>query len=363
MDADVVPYVDDRVPPGEDPNDLTKRYGFLEYPVLTGLVMFVAAKLSSDGNEFMMWNALILSLFALGTTLFLYLAAGDKRRVAFWALGPPLFLYAFHNWDLIAVFFMAAAIHFQQKNNHWASAIALGLGASAKMFPAFLAPAFGLAILRKERRLGPQSWRFGLGFVGAVLAANLPFFLANRDLFLETYRFHLRRDPNFETFWYVIGHYGRKWKIEWMNEAVAHDTLGLIVPIGLLGGLILVGVLVWRGRLDAIQGGFASLLLFMVFNKIFSVQYALWLLPFFVVLNLDWRKFAVYITADLLVYVSIFTFFLHTSDGQDQRYFDYVGFSVVARTATLVWLFAGTIRLAWPPKPAPVRPLPMPGPA
>lgn len=344
MDDRVVPYVDDRTEPGADPEDLTRRYGFLEYPVLTGVLMFVAAQFSKTADEFMVWNAILLSLFALGTTLVLYQTAQDKRRVALWALGPPLFLYAFHNWDLIAVFFAALAIHFHRKGNAVGAGVALALGASAKLFPAFLAPAFGLAILRQEHGLGRRAWGFGLAFVGTAVAVNLPFFLANRELFLETYRFHLRRDPNFETLWYVIGHYGRKWNVEFLLDGhQAEQFLSLLVPLALLAGLTLVGALVLLGRLDAVQGGLASLLLFMVFNKIFSVQYALWLLPFFVVLNLGHVKYAVYALADLLVYVSIFTFFLHTSDGQDARYFDYVAVSVVARTATLLWILVAQI--------------------
>jgi uncharacterized membrane protein len=351
MDQDVVPYVDDRVSPGDDPKDYEKHWGFLEYPVLTGLVMYAAAKLSDTADGFLLWNVVFLSLFAVATTFVLYRSVDDQRRIAFWALGPPLFLYAFHNWDLIAVFFSVLALHYWRRENTLGTGIALALGASAKLYPIFLAPALGVAILRRDRGLRRDGWRFGLGFAGAAALVNGPFLLANPNLFLETYRFHLRRSPNFETFWYALREYGDRWHIQAFRHGTDQQTLGASVLVLLLTGLSGICLLVWRQRLDPVWGAFASVLVFMVSNKIFSVQYALWILPFFALLDLRPIKFAAFAAADLYVYWAIFTFFAHFDHARD--YYDRVAWAVLGRTLVLLWLLVDAAQ--GPTTPPPVR--------
>lgn len=339
MDQDVVPYVGAKGTNGDG-----SPRGFVEYPVLIGLLMYVAALLSSNGDEFLFWNIVFLSLAALGTTAVLFLAAGDKRQVAYWAAAPPLILYAFHNWDLLAVLLGTIGLFFYGRAGYWQSGLFCALGACAKLYPALFLPFLGLAILRREKRLGPDGWRFGLGAVGGLAAVNLPFMLLNFPLWLRTYTFHADRVPNFETLWYVIGHFGQRWRQEWMTDLVAKTVLEGIILVLFASLLIVVGIQVWRRRIPPIAAAFGAMLTFMLLNKIYSVQYTLWVMPFFVLMRLPHRKLAALLAGDTFVYISIFTLFLHFEDGRSDEFFNYLGISVVLRTAALAWLLVGVLR-------------------
>jgi hypothetical protein len=348
LDADAPPYVG---APGLNP-DGTPR-GFIEYPVLTGLLMYLAALLVDDGNAFMVWNAVFLSVAAMGTTATLYAMVGDKRQVALWAAAPPLILYAFHNWDLLAVLLGTLGLFFYTRARFVESGLLCALGASAKVYPLFFLPLLGIAILARDRRLGPDGWRFGLGAVGGLVLANAPFMAANFDIWLQTYTFHAKRVPNFETVWYAAGHYGNQLGWSWLADlGVSRWLQGGLVLVA-LGLIVALGVGVWRGSIPPLAAAFGAMLVFMLFNKIYSVQYTLWAIPFFVLLQIPLRKFVALLAADLVVYISIFTFFLHWNDGRFNEFYNFVAIGVVARTLALAWLLAGTFRPSNPrPSPA-----------
>lgn len=120
-----------------------------------------------------------------------------------------------------------------------------------------------------------------------------------------------------------------------MTEAAARstlDTAGPIVLLALLGGL---GALVLLGRLEPVPAALGGMLIFLLLNKIFSVQYALWVLPLFVLVQVPWWKYVGFIAADAAVYITIFTFFL-----RGDPWYDDMARSVVARTLIIAILLA-----------------------
>jgi hypothetical protein len=133
--------------------------------------------------------------------------------VLWFAIGAPLFLYAFLNWDLLAVAPLALAMWAWSKRRDASCGIALGLGAAAKLFPGYVLPALCLARLRQSDDGG---WRakaravlpLVAGFFGAWAAMNVPIMVADvavdgeLDGWLGVFRFHARRMPDFGTVWY-----------------------------------------------------------------------------------------------------------------------------------------------------------------
>lgn len=381
---DLFPYVehperDVRQPKGGyDPARPDTHWGFVEYPVLTGLLMWFAARLGTgwtnafggqeDGTTFLYVNAALLSAFALATVWLLWQMAEDKRRIAYFAAGTPVVLYAFHNWDLMAVFFMVLTLYFFERHRFFESGVALSLGASAKIFPIVMAPFLFFVLWRRSyeppgralrvptamwaalRRSRP-AWMLFLGTLLGYLVVNLPFVLfGSSSLFFEVFRFHLRRSPNFETIWWVANEWGRKWGIEWLDRLDEREHLEQFLLLVVLLANAAVLVVAWRRRWGGREAALASVLVFLLLNKIFSVQYALWLLPFFALLPLPAWTFALFALADAWVYASIFTFF--TTFGTDR--FDgaarWLSFAVLSRTAghlvLLAWLVwtAGRVR-------------------
>ncbi|HEX2295642.1 MAG TPA: glycosyltransferase 87 family protein, partial [Actinomycetota bacterium] len=254
--------------------------GAIEYPVLTGLFMWLTGLPVADGNQFFVVSAILLAPAALATAYLLARMSG--WRALLWAAAPAVVLYAFHNWDLLVVGSAVAGLWCWRRGKPVGAAVWFGAGAAFKLYPAFfLAPLF----LDRLRRRGFSS-ALGSAAAGAGTWAlvNAPFFFAGREGWLATYRFHARRGPNFDSIWALwfpsdtwLGDYG----------AIAPDRLSLVTAV--LTGAFFAGALAygwWRSRAEGefpfLQVCGAVLAAFMLWNKVHSPQYALWMLPFFV---------------------------------------------------------------------------------
>lgn len=367
MDTDSLPYTDH----GDTNPTLSDRRGFLEYPVLTGLLMWTAARLGTirsslageaeTGIEFFYWNAALLSLCALGVTYVAWRMAPDPRRVAYWTAGSPLALYAFHNWDLLAIFFVILGLWSFGRGSYLWSGVWLAMGANAKLFPIVIPPLLWVWLVRTRapaRTTGesvvaytarvfacPPAWKLAAGTVAGLLVANVPFLVfGSPELWLETFRFHARRTPNFETVWFVARWVGERTGTEWLQGVGTKewlDTAGLLLFVGAYAGL--VAWTAWR-RPPWTAVTMAPVLLFLLLNKIFSVQYALWVLPFVVLVRLPAWSYALYAAADLWVYATLFPIFTHFDDGTFNDRFGWVAAAIVARAASLAVLLVLALR-------------------
>lgn len=306
----VFPYVNGHLEAGGALVD-----GAIEYPVLTGLFMWVSGLPVNDGNQFFVVSAILLAPAALATSYLLARMTG--WRALLWAAAPAVVLYAFHNWDLLVVACAVAGVWCWSRRRPVAAAVWLGVGAAFKLYPLFfLAPLF----LDELRRAG---WRRALGSAaagaGTVVAINLPFFLAGRDGWLATFRFHQLRGPNFDSIWALwfpsdtwLGDYG----------AITPDRLNLVTAV--LTGACFVAALAfgwWRARRDGtypfLQVCGALLAAFLLWNKVHSPQYALWILPFFALLRLSFVWWLLYALADAATYYGVFQWFYDQSLGLD----------------------------------------------
>jgi hypothetical protein len=115
---------------------------------------------------------------------------------------------------------------------------------------------------------------------GTAVAVNLPFAWRTSAAGFATYRFHSLRQPNIDSLWSMLVS-GRIWNVTLLNIL----TTGLIV-------LSSVGILVGRARrfrkdqtYPFLQVCGALLAAFLLWNKVQSPQYTLWILPFFALLG------------------------------------------------------------------------------
>lgn len=272
---------------------------FLEYPALTGTEMYLTALPSRSDASFFAWNAVVLGLCALAGTAALSAATGAAPRVLMFAAAPSLVLYAVHNWELLAVAPLAAGLWLWGRRRWgWAGA-AFGLGAAAKLFPA-AALVTGLVVLLRDGRRRDAAVFVG-AFTGVVGAFNLPYALANPGLWLETWTFHAHRFPDFGTPWYWLWKAGGEPEFLGFQHLV--DRLGLVT---LMVATAIVVLLQLRRHLPMTAATAALVAAFLVVSKVHSPQYALWLLPFFVLLPRSWPYFALCEAVGTLVFVSGF---------------------------------------------------------
>lgn len=279
-----------------------------EYPPVTGLFMHAMASMVDSRDAYLAVTAAFLSAFALATTVLLGELVGRERKVLYWAVAPALGLYAFYNWDLLAIApAVGALVAFRRGRMGLAGAL-LALGASAKLFPAFLAPALGMWILREDGGLRRRGWSFGLSFAAMWLAWHVPLLALDANGLLEAYRFQAERGPNFETVWFSLGHLGRSYGWAWL-EPWGQKPLYEVGSLVLLAALAASGWAAWTRRLDPVAAAAIPVFAFLAFNKVFSIQYTLWAIPLLVAIAAPRTLKALVVVADLAVFVTLGAYF------------------------------------------------------
>lgn len=320
-----------------DANGNRVEIGDLEYPVATGYFIGLLAKFSRDGKTFFVLTAVGL---AAATLLAVWLVLGmvtDRRRVLYFALGPSMALYVFHNWDLLAVLLLCAGLYAFSREADLAAGFALGAGAAAKVFPALVLPALMLARWRAGTR---RAWSIVAMAVASFAALNLPVLFANFQGWWLPWKFQSTRFPNFESWGYMVyrhlsRHFGGFWAKTWPG-LTSYLALGMWIALATM--------LVRAHRRD---GGvrphvlaFQLLLAFLLTGKIYSPQYALWVLPFFALVRMPWYSFVVFSITDAAVWIAISSYFLASGVGAgdpDLRLL-ILEICVWVRYAALAWL-------------------------
>jgi hypothetical protein len=301
------PYLHGKLVPSDQPQGNLVG-GAVEYPIVTGVFMWFAGLFASDDGGYLKVTALLLAPFGLLTAGILARLSG--RRAFIWAAAPALVLYSVHNWDFLATACVAGAVWAWSRDRPGLAAALLGLGAATKIYPGF----FALPLLLDRAYL--RDWRGAArvvaGTAGVWLLIDLPFLLANPDGWWATYAFQAKRvaDLTTNSIWY--------WGLpDLQPTTVDHWSFALIA----LSWLAAVGAGWWlaarTGRYPWLQVSAAMLCSFLLFNKVYSPQYVLWLLPFFVLLRVRWGWWASYLAVDVLLYVGLFRWYYDITQGGD----------------------------------------------
>jgi uncharacterized membrane protein len=274
-----------------------------EYPVLTMYFMRASAWISDGFAGFFHVNALLLGILALATAAVLYRMTG--MRALFFALAPTLLIYAFVNWDLLAVALAAGATLAYLRNRDGASGALLGLGAAAKLYPALLVVPFVMGRLKQgERRaaVGLAAWA-----AGVYAAVNLPFAVLAPDSWTTFFRFNSDRPADWDSLWFVACS-------RLQGSANCDWSADLINVLSLVAFVALSGFLYWARRqrypdFPRWTFGFPLIVAFLLTNKVYSPQFSLWLLPWFSLSLPSLPLFAAFEAADAAVFVTRFSWF------------------------------------------------------
>jgi uncharacterized membrane protein len=303
----------------------------VEYPVLIGTFMYATGRLLAflthiglaagyNDPSYFEITALLLWPFSLAVTLLLR-SRVTAGRLLLWAVGTPTIFYTFLNWDILAVAPLvwglvevekarAGPTPADQKRWGWAG-FAFALGASAKLFPAFAVPCALLAAWSARDRKGAS--RLVNGFGLGLILCNVPWMIASFSGWMGVWRFHAGRFPDLGTTWYWLAQAGNTYvhKSAWWNT-VSGGWGGFIgaVGLGVFGAVSLLILWVgWQRRNE--PGGYpvvptalAIIASFMVLSKVHSPQYALWIMPLIVMVDIPWRQVIAYLTSDIILFVS-----------------------------------------------------------
>lgn len=252
----------------------------MEYPVLTGLFIHVMGALGVTRSGYYFLSAVFLILFGIAATYFLIkLVKGSDRSdnekfLTYWIFAPSMLMFSVFNWDMIAVLFSLLAFYFIQKNKNSFGAVFLALGASAKFYPVlFLVP-----LLLKQKNL--KEWaKIAGAFIATFVIANGYFMFSNFEGWSYFFTLNRIRDSNPDSVWTLARFFLGDFSVN------ATNVISL-----LMFGISFVWAMRRFRKASYIALCFIATILFLFFNKIFSPQYLLWLLPFFALLSLNGKK-------------------------------------------------------------------------
>lgn len=334
-----VPYLDGDGVADADGDHVDEPDGDLEYPVGTGYVVMLAGAIASDGVEFFNITVVLLALCGLVAGLQLIAMARDRWRLMLMFASPPLVLYAFHNWDLLAVMIVVLAIASWRAGKPIGTAIWLGIGAATKVYPGVLLPAF---LLAEGRRTRTVPWKMIGASAAAFVIVNLPILLANAKAWLFPWTFQGTRFPNFETHWYsILRHVGQGG--DFWNEGYPRLTSVLSGLLFVAGLVVLVRRENRRAEVRPIVLAFAILVWWLLTAKVYSPQFSLWLLPFFVLITVPVRAWVAFVVADAAVWAAVSFFFLADQGSTDAELRLWLVEAVTfARYGALIWLLRST---------------------
>jgi len=284
---------------------------YLEYPVLTGAFMEVAALITTgldrmrggvdtlttffDVNVVLLFIPLAIAVAATALTV--------RRRpwdAAMVALAPTMILAATVNWDLLPLAFGGVAILLWSSKHPFASGILLGLAVAAKFYPVLFLVGFLLLTIRAG------TWRafarLVAGTAVAWLVVNVPVALANYEGWVTFYRFSSTRGVDFGSIWFAWTEVGLQGvSPELLNQVATGSFLALCVGIGWV-----VLSAPRRPRLASVL--FLVIAAFVLTNKVYSPQYSLWLVPLAAMARPRWRDFLIWQVGEVIYFAGIWWF-------------------------------------------------------
>jgi Glycosyltransferase family 87 len=308
----------------------------VEYPVLTGAQMWLGqqlAQLAEPGiraQAFFTATAAVNAVLSLGVLGLLAAAGAPARRLWWWALAPALAVYAFLNWDPLAVVALTAAVALHVRGRDLGAGIAAGLGVAAKLIPGVLIPLVVAARLAQGRRR--DALRHLVGAAAAWLAVNVPVLLAAPEGWSRFFTLNRERHANYDSLWYLVEQIrGEPFELSTLNALTATAfaaTALLAVAVGARR----------RGPSQWWSLALPVLCALLLTNKVYSPQYTLWILPLAALSLRRLAPYAAFLVADLLLFLVEFPFLGGLGGYGPAPGYSLLAAALLVRAATLVWL-------------------------
>ncbi len=343
-----LPYVAD-LPPEQQ----------VEYPVLTGAVMWLTAQFvpdSGDPGRRALWyfdvNLIFIAAAAAVAVAATARTAGRRPwDAAMLAIAPGYILAGTVNWDLWAVMLTALAMLAWARDRPLQAGVLLGLAIAMKFYPLVLLGPLFLVCLRAGRLA--DFARAAAATAAAWLAVNLPVMLAAYDGWARFYELSRERGAGFSSIWYVMVLKGveRAGDGSWLNRVSLVSFVACCLAVAALA-------MVAPRRPRFAQLAFLTLAAFLLTNKVYSPQYVVWLLPLAVLARPRWRDFLIWQVGEVVHFFGIWSYLSGYGAGGDPNRAigaDAYSLSVLAHIVSTLWLVAIVVRDVLEPEHDPIR--------
>ncbi len=241
----------------------------VEYPALTGLVMWLISFLVSPSETAVFDYYRITAAFQivlLAISAYLIFKLAGKKYGLYFILAPAVLYSLNRNWDIWAIAAMLLAIYLFEKKRFQLSAILLAVSIATKFFPIVLMLPIMIIFLRnKQIKLFIS---YAVTTAAAWAAINLPFVLINFEGWAYFYKFSAERGLGSASFFEIT------------NIILPSITFNS-VHFYILNVLTLVAITTYLVKLKSAPNlaatSFFVMFGFILFNKQYSMQYVIWL--------------------------------------------------------------------------------------
>ena len=245
----------------------------VEYPVLTGIVMWATGLLIDDPNGYKPYFDLNIALIILLLFASVFLLWRLKPEFTpLFPIAPAVFGSLFINWDIYAVFFALASLYLYHDKKFDLSAIFMGVAISTKFYPGVIL--FGIALIFWNQKAISQLIRYLAITIATWLAINLPVATNNYDGWFRFFKLNIDRDSDLGSIWYAIA----LLKLPGGNI----NNLTIVIFLIALTAIALFYFMVAQSRDDFTNlatVAFLTVAAFVTISKVYSPQYILWLTP------------------------------------------------------------------------------------
>jgi uncharacterized membrane protein len=182
---------------GNGPHGIPYVDYVFEYPTLVGAIVYVASLLARSSTQDFLTSLVyyklivdfVLYIFTMIAIVVLYkltarYSVEAKRIWQLFLVMPSFLMFVDYNFDIIAIALALLALYLFILGRHSTSAISLGFGIGAKLYPAVLLPAL-LAASPSWKSRG----RYAITAIAVVAIINLPFMLVNFSTWWGTWSF------------------------------------------------------------------------------------------------------------------------------------------------------------------------------
>ena len=280
--------VDNKWPYASDSNSV-------EYPVLTGLVMYATSFVAHSPISYFNFNAFLLALLFIGLVFIVYRIKPEFTYLL--PLAPAMIASLYINWDLWAIATMMLAIYWFDRRAYLYSSIALAVSISTKFLPIFLILPIIFILWRSDQIR--EMVKYAATTLAIWLAINLPFALTTPTGWWRFYKLNLSREADWGSLWLAFSQLG-------LGLANLNYLAILFLLIGLTSFVIFLFEVKSTPTLASVA--FIVLAIVMIVSKVYSPQYVLWLTPLAVIAltnKKDLHAFWIWQIAETLYHVAI----------------------------------------------------------
>jgi uncharacterized membrane protein len=302
----------------------------VEYPVLTGLVMYATSFVAHSPISYFNFNALLLALLFICVVFIVRKIQPEFTYLV--PVAPAMIASLYINWDLWAIATMMLAIYWFDRKAYLYSSIALAVSISTKFLPVFLLLPI-IFILWRSNQIR-EMFKYAATTVAVWLAINLPFALTTPTGWWRFYKLNMERDADWGSLWLAFSQLG-------LGLANLNYLAVLLLLIGLTAFVIFLFEVKNTPTLASVA--FIVLAIVMVASKVYSPQYVLWLTPLAVIAlthKKDLHAFWIWQIAETMYHVAIWqhlALFTGAAFGLQEGGYATITLIRIAATVYLVW--------------------------